>query len=1533
MRRRSFYSSRIGLIVLVSLALLPMLGLILYSGGQQRQVATRQAKESVYNATQQFTSEYGRLVEGTHQMLVALSQVDAIRNQDFIDCQILLTQLRKQFPQYANIGDVDQNGIIVCSAVPGPIPTSVKDRAYFQRAVQTKDFSTGDFQIGRITGRKEISFGFPIIGPDGSVRGVVFAALDLLWLPQLVNDISLPAGAAFSLIDRQGTILERIPDPDQWIGKQLGDPSLLQTIQSQAQGTTEGVGIDGVQRIVGFIPLINFSGQQTVTVLVSEPSAQAYAEANRTLTTNLIWFAIMALIAISATWGGAYLLVLRQISGIVRATHRLAAGDLTTRSGSHLVPSELSELGQAFDEMAEALEQQRAEIETTTQALRQSEAHYRSLVEMSPEAIYIYFEGKIAFINATGTRMLGFEKPEDLVGKSILEFIHPDSIEIANQRLHLLMEIRQDVPLVEERMLRADGTAFDVEVTASPVMYQNQPAALVVVHEISERKQAEAARQRRAEEMEALYETSLELTSQLDLTALLVGVSERASRLLRAQIGAVYLLTADGQELELVAGQSLPDGLLGARLCLGEGASGIAAQTGELTQVEDYQAFANRADQYEGQSFRRVLAVPMKVGGRVIGVITATDKEQTGVYGPEETRLAQLFADQAAIAVENARLFETAQRELAERQRSDDAQGRLVAELSALHAVSLAGIEALDLDDLTERVTRTIGEQFYPDDFGIGFLDETTQSINFHSSYRIRTGATIPNIHIGDGVSGWVALHRQPRSIADVRTEADYMAADPQIRSELCVPILHGDTLLGIINAESRQEQAFSPADERLLTALAGELGIAIEKLRLIGQERRRRQEAETLRASTAALTSTLNLEEVIEQLLDCIRQVVPYDSTSVMLISNDRLEITAQRGFRDPVQGALLTEVAQVGHITEVLEYGRPVIISDTLDEPRWIRTHGGTYIRCWMGIPLVVKDQVIGLLNLDKSEPDFYHAEDAELAMAFANQAAAAIENARLFEAEQQRSRELAAVGRVSEALRAAPTPIEMMPIILDQVMDLLGAQASALMMVDSDAEQVRMDLGRGLWAAASGTSIPLDAAIITRSVLETGQPYANNDVPNTPDLFQIDHFKPLQSVYCVPLIMHDTITGILEVGRETLLTDRDMHMIAAIGELSANALHRAQLHDQTVQRLKRLTILRKVDMAITASMDFTFTLNILLEEMLTGLQLDAADVLLFNSSVHTLEYAAGKGFDNTSSAHARMSFPTLSSLKPDTPQVKAVMDRVPILIQDLSQVKTERARLLAQDGFVSGMVLPLISKGEVKGLMEVFQRSALTRDRETIDFIESLAGQAAISLDNAQLFDNLERSNLELSLAYDATIEGWAHALDLRNEDTEKHSYRVVEKTLELARAMDVNDSQMIHIRRGAFLHDIGKIAVPDDIMNKPGPLTPAEWEVMRMHPIHGYQLLSPIAYLHPAIEIPYYHHEKWDGSGYPYGLHGEEIPLAARIFAIVDVWDALLHDRPYRKAWPEDRVRDYLRDQTGKHFDPRVVEAFFRLLCWE
>ena len=192
------------------------------------------------------------------------------------------------------------------------------------------------------------------------------------------------------------------------------------------------------------------------------------------------------------------------------------------------------------------------------------------------------------------------------------------------------------------------------------------------------------------------------------------------------------------------------------------------------------------------------------------------------------------------------------------------------------------------------------------------------------------------------------------------------------------------------------------------------------------------------------------------------------------------------------------------------------------------------------------------------------------------------------------------------------------------------------------------------------------------------------------------------------------------------------------------------------------------------------------------------------------------------------------------------------------------------------------------------------------------------------------NFQQAHEELAQAYEATLEGWSRALELRDKETEGHTQRVTEMTMRLTHAMGIYEAELVHIRRGALLHDIGKMGIPDDILRKPGPLTDEEKELMRKHPIYAYEMLSPITYLHPALDIPYCHHEKWDGTGYPRGLQGEQIPLAARIFAVVDVWDALLSNRPYRSGWSEEKVKAYIHEQAGTHFDPQVVEAFMKII---
>ncbi len=377
--------------------------------------------------------------------------------------------------------------------------------------------------------------------------------------------------------------------------------------------------------------------------------------------------------------------------------------------------------------------------------------------------------------------------------------------------------------------------------------------------------------------------------------------------------------------------------------------------------------------------------------------------------------------------------------------------------------------------------------------------------------------------------------------------------------------------------------------------------------------------------------------------------------------------------------------------------------------------------------------------------------------------------------------------------------------------------------------------------------------------------------------------------------------------------------------IGSISGEIKGREKAEQQIQRNLRRIRSLHAIDVAIASSLDVRLTLDVLLDQVTTQLGVHAADVLLLNPYTHTLEYAAGRGFHSVALQHTCLRIG-------DGHAGRAVLERRMLKIPNLLEAPGDliRSPLLERENFVTYYCIPLITKGQTKGVLEVFHRELLDPDQEWLDFFETLASQGAIAIDNTELFDNMQRSNIELIRAYDDTLEGLSRALDLRDKETEGHTRRVTEMTLRVARSLGISDAELVNIRRGSLLHDIGKIGIPDNILLKPDTLTSEEKEIMRKHPMFAYEMLSPIAFLRPALDIPYCHHEKWDGTGYPRGLKGEQIPLSARIFAIVDVWDALRSDRPYRKAWQEEKIMKYLKGETGKHFDPKVAGVFFRFL---
>ena len=500
----------------------------------------------------------------------------------------------------------------------------------------------------------------------------------------------------------------------------------------------------------------------------------------------------------------------------------------------------------------------------------------------------------------------------------------------------------------------------------------------------------------------------------------------------------------------------------------------------------------------------------------------------------------------------------------------------------------------------------------------------------------------------------------------------------------------------------------------------------------------------------------------------------------------------------------------------------------------------------------------------------------------------------------------------------------------ILCQEVRAALHVPLSAFFLYDSKGRAFKLAAASGLPPEVTGVMGTLPRAASSWLIKRLGKAGTIPDLAALPDLPNAALIREHGINSCVYAIMErrGSPVGILFAGAagEAAGFPQDAaQLLAGLADQAASALANARLYKELQERLRQLQALRNIDMAITGSLDLRVTFQVVLDEITSMLKIDAAAILRLDPHTGILKYKHWRGFK--SSDLRSVNLPLGEGYGG-----RCALERQPIYIPDLRENEPDPAQgaLTGNEGFAAYYAVPLVVKGSVQGVLEIFHRQPLDSNGNWLAFLETLAGQAAIAIDNAELFSRLERSSVALLRAYDATIEGWARALDLKDEETEGHSRRVTEMTVFLAGKMGVAEEELAHVRRGALLHDIGKMGIPDAVLLKPGKLTDEEWEIMRRHPRYAYEMLSPIEYLRPALDIPYCHHEKWDGSGYPRGLQGEQIPLAARIFAVVDVYDALTSERPYRRAWSKGKTLEHIQQQGGKHFDPRVLELFLREL---
>ena len=1568
LRSPDFANLRIRLILLVLITIVPMAGLIGYANLEERRHVLFDIEQNARRATRLAAARQSDLLDSTHQLLMALAQLPAVRDADAESCSALVSRLLAQYPRFANLRVSRPNGDVFCSAVPVLDPVNVANDLYFQSALQHRDLSIGNFQIGPISNKPIIGVGYPVLGDTGDVEAVLVATLDLAWLKQVIAESNIPSQAALMLVDRQGTVLAHYPDGPRSVGQSISNQALLKTIVAQHQGAAEDLEADGSLHLYVFAPWQD-SAEPNAFILMDVSEAPALAEANGRLARNLL-LGLITVVVLAAGWFGGEVFVRRR-----------------------------------------ELEHAQAE-----QALKQSEERYRDLFENANDLIQcVTPEGRFVYTNRAWRNALGYTEAE-IAHLSLFDIIAPDC------QAHCLEVFRrimagENVERTETRFLAKSGQTIVVEGSINCKFENGQPVSTRgIFRDITARKQAEQEllHLNAHDALTALYnrryfvEAQSRLQSENHLPASIVIVDVDGLKSINDRLGH-----AAGDKLLQATAALLRTSFRSQDIIARIGGDEFAVllpATNELVAAAAAERVRYNVRVHNAARTGLWLSLSL-------GVATATNAEElTRAFREADERMYLDKASKPSRALPTATFAD-----LADRQRAEQALEQVTYENQLILDSAAEGILGIDLHGRHTFINRAAarmlgyaigdlvgqrshatwhhskvdGRRYPPEECPIYATcrDGLARQINTEVFWR-KDGTCFPveytstPIQQNHQVIGAVVTFRditerqraeqvlrqseaqfrylfqcnpQPMWVYDLQTlrflevndaavarygysRDEFLQLDlTGIRPLEDVPRLLEDVRKDRPVLECSEGWRHRFKDGRIIDVqitshsleYEGRPAVLViaeditERKRAQAREADQRALAEALCDTAAALNGTLDFDEVLDRILDNVGRVVPHDTASILLVESDVARIVRCRGYaeRGLADWALRQrfQLDEMAGMSKMIETGQPFVIPDTAAAARWVSFAETRWIRSYVGAPIRIKGQVIGLLTLDSAIPNFFTPALAARLQAFADQAAIALENARLLDETRQRLAELEAVNRISTGLRAAHTLDEMLPLFLDETLAVLGTNAGVLWLFEQNRKELYPAVARGWFSqvrlhlsALEGTGAP---------VAGKGQTLIAREFKTDPTTREAARAQ-IPAGWggaCVPVRTAEEIIGALFVSvplpRE--LKPGEVRLLTTLAEMVGGAIQRTRLAEETERRMQQLLALRQIDATITASADLDLALQVLLDQVTTQLRVDAATILLLEPATQSLTFAAERGFRSKAITRARLRVG-------EGLAGRAVQERRIINVANLpeSPELLVHSPLLSGEEFVAFFAVPLIAKSQIQGVLNIFHRSPLDPNPEWLEFLEILAGQAAIAIDNATLFKDLQHSNQNLALAYDATLEGWSRALDLRDKETEGHTQRVVELTDRLARVMGVAPTELVHIRRGALLHDIGKMGIPDSILLKPGPLTSAEWEIMRQHPVYAYDLLSPVAYLRPALEIPYGHHEKWDGTGYPRGLKGVQIPLAARIFAAVDIWDALCSNRPYRAAWPEDKVRAYLQSLAGNHLDPTVVPIFLK-----